>query len=94
MIVTKIGRRLRKLMLPYRATNVTAQSAAAGLAHVVLVQRKYLDKKHGDPVECPTCGFHGLLDVDTPQGEQVAFQDQAVWWNPHTGWECSECWLK
>ncbi len=61
---------------------------------IVLVRRKHLDKKHGDPIECPTCGMPGLLDNDTPDGQPVAWPHKSVWWNNNCGWECSDCYDK
>ena len=47
--------------------------------------------KHGDEIECPTCGFPGRYDCD-PSPEAV-FKD-SIWYNVHCGWECVKCWLK
>lgn len=53
------------------------------------IQTKYLDKKHGDKLNCPSCGMPGFIDIDTPAGEAV--KDGAVWFNQHCGWECTDC---
>jgi hypothetical protein len=55
-------------------------------------QQKHLDNKHGDKIDCPTCGMPGWLDTETPAGGQV--QDKAIWFNQHCGWECTDCWCK
>ena len=57
-------------------------------------QKTHLDKKHGDFMYCPTCGMSGLLDIDTPPGQEVQWPEQSVWFNPHSGWECSACYDK
>lgn len=57
----------------------------------VYTQRKHLDKKHGDALDCPSCGMPGRIDVDTPEGQPIAWPDESVWWNKYSGWECSDC---
>lgn len=59
-----------------------------------MIQKKHLDKKHGDTIICPSCGMLGKLDVDTPSSQPVEWQNESVWWNKYTGWECSDCWDK
>lgn len=50
--------------------------------------------KHGDPIECPTCGAPGRINLKTPSGESPEFEI-SIWYNYHTlRWECSEYWLK
>lgn len=52
--------------------------------------------KHGDSLECPTCGAPGRFDtmsrgVDRNEPEY----EDAVFYNRHTKmWECYECWIK
>lgn len=64
------------------------------MSELKYTQKKYLDKKHGDLVNCPTCGMSGWLDIDTPEGKEVAWPGQSVWFNHYTGWECSDCYDK
>ena len=52
--------------------------------------------KHGDSLECPTCGAPGRFD-DMNRGVnkcEPEYED-AVWFSKYTKmWECYECWLK
>lgn len=55
---------------------------------------KKSNPKHGDPIECKTCGSPGRFD-EMKQGGDTAEFDDAVWWNRYiNGWECYYCWLK
>lgn len=54
--------------------------------------------KHGDKMECPTCGSTGRFDVMKLGVKQdEAEWEDAVWFNEHVdiqNWECYDCWLK
>ena len=54
--------------------------------------------KHGDIMECPTCGAPGRFDVMKRGVKQNEAEfDDAVWFNENEhvrGFECYECWLK
>lgn len=55
---------------------------------------KVEDRQHGKTVRCPKCNSIGRLDIITPEGHAVEFDD-AVWFdNPKRGWVCHRCWLR
>ena len=55
----------------------------------------YIDKKHGDSIDCPSCHAPGFLDIDTKKGERLPDNIISVWFNNHEkSWECTECMYK
>ena len=54
-----------------------------------------LKMKHGDKLDCPTCGAPGFLDIDTPSGEKLPDDKISVWFNNKLKhWECTDCMWK